>query len=109
MTALDLAIDAMLAAGVAAQWICSLGVLVMRGPFDKLHYAGAGATLGPLLVGAAAFARFGWTTSGLQTIAVVALLVLPAPATTMALARAARRQDEGSVAPRPDELAGEAS
>ena len=104
MTALDLAVDVMLAAGVAAQWICSLGVVVMRGPYDKLHYSGAGATLGPVLIAAAAFVKFGWTASGFDVIATVALLVLPMPATTMTLARAARRIDGGSVAPKPEEV-----
>ncbi|MGH3001180.1 MAG: cation:proton antiporter [Gaiellaceae bacterium] len=104
MTPLDLTVDVLLAAGVAAQWICSLGVLTMRGPFDKLHYAGAGATLGPVLIGTAVFIKPGWSSGGLDVVATVALLVLPAPATTMALARAARRIDEGSIAPKPEEL-----
>lgn len=106
MTPVELADDVLLAAGVLAQWICSLGVLVMRGPYDKLHYAGAGATLGPVLIATAVILRTGWTTSGFETVAVVALLVLPAPATTMALARAARRIDEGTVAPKPEEEIG---
>lgn len=107
MTPLDLAVDVMLALGVGAQWVAALGVLVMRGPFDKLHYAGAGATLAPVLLGAAVFARLGWSAAGFDVIATVALLVLPAPAATMALARAARRIEEGSVAPKRDELVAE--
>jgi monovalent cation/proton antiporter MnhG/PhaG subunit len=107
MTALDVAVAAMLVAGVAAQWICALGVLVMRGPYDKLHYAGAGATLGPVLIAAAVFARQGWSAAGFAVIATVALLVVPVPATAMALARAARRIDEGTVEPKPEELVAE--
>lgn len=107
MTPLDLAIDVLLALGCAAQWVCSLGVLVMRGPYDKLHYAGAGGTLGPVLIAAAVFAKLGWSASGYDVIATVALLVLPVPATAMAFARAARRLDEGSVAPKPEELVAE--
>ena len=97
MSAHQLAVAVLLGAGVLAQWICAVGVLVMRGPYDKLHYAGAGATLGPVLIGTAVVLHFGWTPSGFQTIATVALLVLPAPATTMALARAAHRIDEDAV------------
>lgn len=106
MTAHSLAVDALLAAGVAAQWVCSLGVLLMRGPYNRLHYAGAGATLGPVLVATAALLHFGWTASGYQTVVVAALLVLSGPMSTMALARAARRTDTGSVEPAPEERVG---
>lgn len=105
MSFTNLAVDVLLGAGVAAQWICALGVLRMRGPFDKLHYAGAGATLGPVLIGAAAFVHAGWTAGGLGVIVTVALLVLPLPATTMALARAARRIDQDAGAPAQEETA----
>lgn len=99
------AADVLLALGAAAQVLCAIGVLVARGPYGKLHYVGGGTTVGPLLVGTGVFLHFGWTASGLQTIATIALLVLPVPATTMALARAARRIDRSSVAPRPEEAA----
>ena len=85
----------LLALGVCAQWVCALGVLVMRGPYDKLHYAGAGATLGPLLVAVAVFLRQGFSAGGALVVAALALLVLPAPAVQMALARAAHHLDEG--------------
>ena len=90
---MSLAVAVLLALGVAAQWVCALGVLVMRGPYDKLHYAGAGTTVGPLLVAVAVFLRQGWGVAGFDTIATLALVVLPAPALQMAFARAARRVD----------------
>lgn len=106
MSAASPAADALLAAGVAAQWLCALGVAVMPGAFNKLHYAGAGSTLGPVLVVAAAVVHLGWTVSGLEAVVVALVLVLSAPAMTMALARAARRSASEPEGPSPSDLEG---
>src|SRR5256885_13614396 len=57
MSPFNLAVTALLAAGVACEVLCALGVLVMRGPFQKLHYASAGTTVGAFFIGAAIVAR----------------------------------------------------
>ena len=38
----NVAVDVLLALGVAAQLLCCLGVLAMRTTADRLHYASAG-------------------------------------------------------------------
>jgi len=115
VNALEVAIRVLLYLGVACQLVCCIGVLVMRGPFDKLHYAAAGSTLGPVLLGTALVLRETVQTSGAievnaaawDTIATVALLFFLNPALCVATARAARRIDFGSVKPLPEERTGE--
>ena len=57
MSPFTVVVGVLLFAGVACQLVCALGVLVMRGPLDKLHYAAAGTTVGAFLVGGAIAAR----------------------------------------------------
>jgi multisubunit Na+/H+ antiporter MnhG subunit len=95
----NLAVTALLAAGVACEVLCAVGVLVMRGPFQKLHYASAGTTVGAFLIGAAIVARetlhpggaVEVSAGGLETLAAVGFIFLLGPAVTILTARAARR------------------
>jgi multisubunit Na+/H+ antiporter MnhG subunit len=83
-------VDVLLAIGVAAELLCCVGVAVMRTPFDRLHYVGAGATVGPFFILAALLVREGFGQVGLDGIAVVVLLFLAGPLVVHATARAAR-------------------
>src|SRR5436305_1745217 len=56
------AVDILLALGVACELLCCVGVVVMRTTYDRLHYSGAGATVGPFFFLAALLA---WGFSGL--------------------------------------------
>ncbi len=91
MRAADLAVDALLGLGVAAELLCVAGVLLMRTVFDRLHYAAAATSLPALLVLAAALVREHMTAGGLEAIAAVGLLFLLNPALVILTARAARR------------------
>jgi len=91
MTTRDLLVDVFLGLGVGCQIVCCVGVLVMRNVFDRLHYAGAGTTLGPVLIGTAVLIRESVSAGGLETVATVALVFLLNPVLTIATARAARR------------------
>lgn len=91
MTVRDLLVDIFLALGVGCQLVCCVGVVAMRNVFDRLHYAGAGTTLGPVFVGVAVLIRESVSAGGLETIATVAILFLLNPVLTIATARAARR------------------
>jgi monovalent cation/proton antiporter MnhG/PhaG subunit len=99
----NVAVDVLLAVGVAAQLLCCVGVLAMRTTFDRLHYVSAGTTIGPFCVLAAVLVREGLTSQGLNTIAAVAVLFLASPLLTHAFARAARRRDYGGVEALPEE------
>ena len=95
--------DVLLVAGVACQLVCCVGVVTMRSVYDRLHYASAGTTVGPILVGAAILLEESVSAAGLETIATVLLLLLLNGALTVATARAARRVDVGTPEPLPEE------
>ena len=86
----NVVVDVLLGAGVAAELVCCVGVLAMRTVYDRLHYGGAAATVGPFLVLAALLVREGFGQFGLDGIAAVALLFLSGPIVVHATARAAR-------------------
>lgn len=99
----DILADVFLVLGVACQLVCCLGVLVMPTVFDRLHYVGAGSTLGPLLVGAAVLVRQTTSGAGIETMATMALIVLLSPVLLFAIVRAARRFEYGRIGPSADE------
>ncbi|MGZ4351965.1 MAG: monovalent cation/H(+) antiporter subunit G [Gaiellaceae bacterium] len=109
-------VHALLYLGVACQLVCVVGVLAMRGPFDRLHYAAAGSTLGPVLIGAALVLRetvrphgvLEMSSGGTDALAACALIFVLGPAATIQLARAARQIERGEVAARPEETVTEA-
>ena len=93
----------LLALAVAAQAVCCIGVLVMRTSADKLHYAAAGATLGPFAILAAVIVREHLSSQSLQTIAAVGFMFLASPVVVHALGRAIRRIDYHGTDALPEE------
>jgi monovalent cation/proton antiporter MnhG/PhaG subunit len=87
----NVAVDVLLAAGVAAELLCVVGVVVMRTTFDRLHYAAAATTVPAWLVLAAVICREHVSSAGLEAIAAVAILFLLNPVLVLATARAAHR------------------
>jgi multisubunit Na+/H+ antiporter MnhG subunit len=98
-------VDALLVVAVGAQLVCCVGLLVMRTAADRLHYASAAYTVGPLCVLAAILIREGLSSSGLDTIAAVGLLFLAGPIVVHATARADRRMALGDTKALPEERA----
>ncbi|HEU5243853.1 MAG TPA: monovalent cation/H(+) antiporter subunit G [Gaiellaceae bacterium] len=90
----DLAVDILLALGVAAELLCVAGVLVMRTTLDRLHYAAAATTVPAFLVLTAVLVREHMSSGGIQAVAAVGLLFLLNPALVIATARAVRRVEE---------------
>ena len=103
MSARHIAQDVLLVLGVGAQIVCTLGVVLMRNVYDRLHYAAAGTTVGPILIGTAVLIRETISAGGLATMVTMAFVFLLGPVLTIATARAARRRDFGDVAVRPGE------
>lgn len=97
MKASDLLVDVFLTLGGVAQLISCLGVAVFRSVFDRLHFVGAGSTVGPLLIGAAVLTRYTTSAGGISTMVVMAALVLLYPMLVVAAGRAARRIDFGAI------------
>jgi multicomponent Na+:H+ antiporter subunit G len=90
VSAAAVAVAVLLAAGVAVQLLCCLGLLVMSDTFDRLHYLGPAATLGPLLIGAAVLLRHSSGQACVKIVLLVVLLLLINPVVTHATARVRR-------------------
>ncbi|HYY03164.1 MAG TPA: monovalent cation/H(+) antiporter subunit G [Gaiellaceae bacterium] len=103
MKTTDLLVDMFLVLGVTCQFIACLGVLVFPNVFDRLHFVGAGSTLGPLLIGAAVLVRQTTSAAGITTMVVMVVLVVLGPSLLIATARAARRIELGQIEPLPEE------
>ncbi len=84
----NLAVDVLLALGVAGEILCVVGVLVMRTTFDRLHYAAAGSTVPAWFVLGAVLVREHLSSGGLEAIAAVGLLLLMGPLVALMTARA---------------------
>jgi monovalent cation/proton antiporter MnhG/PhaG subunit len=84
------AADVLLVLGVLTELICVIGVVWLRDVFDRLHFVGAGSTVGPVLVGIAVCVNGMSTASALaQSLAALAALVVLNPVLTHATGRAA--------------------
>lgn len=103
MSVSALAIDVLLALGVAAELVCCLGLLAMRNALDRLHYAGAGSTVGAVLIGAALIVQESLSGSGVKTLLVVAFMVVAGAVVTSATARMARLREQGQLESLPEE------
>jgi multisubunit Na+/H+ antiporter MnhG subunit len=101
----EIAIDVLLVLGTTCQLACCVGVLAGRDAFDKLHYAGAASTLGPILILAAILVRHGLSAPGLETAAAVGLVIAVNPVLVSVTAGAARRVLLGQVGPTDAERA----
>lgn len=103
MTAHDLAIDVLVAAGVVGELLCCLGLVLMRNVFDRLHYAMASTTVPPFLIAAAVVVEEDWTQPGINALLIAVALFLINPVLANATARAARARHFGQVEARPEE------
>jgi multisubunit Na+/H+ antiporter MnhG subunit len=93
VSARHLAVDVLLALGVAGELLCCLGLVLARNAFDRLHYAAAATTVPPLLIAAAVLVEESFTQPGLSALIVALLLFLLNPAVVVATARAGRREN----------------
>jgi multisubunit Na+/H+ antiporter MnhG subunit len=91
------AVEVLLAVGVAAQLMCCAGLVVMRSSADRLHYASAAYSVGPLCILAAVLVREHASTSAWEAVAAVAVLVLAGPVVVHATGRLVRRIDLGEI------------
>jgi multisubunit Na+/H+ antiporter MnhG subunit len=87
--------DVLLGAAALVVVISSIGVLVMRNAYRKLHYVTPAALVAPVLVGLAVLARSGWTINSGMTWLALLFVVIGAPVLSHATIRAARIRDAG--------------
>jgi multisubunit Na+/H+ antiporter MnhG subunit len=91
----NVAVDVLLALGVALELTCVVGVVVMRDTFDRLHYVGAATTVPAFLILAAVICREHLSAGGIEAIAAVGIMFMLFPILLTSTARAARRVEEG--------------
>ena len=90
MTPRAVAATALLALGVGVELACCIGVLVMRGVYDKLHYTAPATTLGALAIAGAVLLRAPIVQFGIKAVLVALALLVTNPLLSHATARAAR-------------------
>ncbi len=92
MGAHDLAVDVLLALGIAGEVVCVLGLLAGRAAVDRLHYTGAATTLPPALIAAAVVVEEGGSAPSINAIVVALLLLVLGAVVTHATARVAHER-----------------
>jgi multicomponent Na+:H+ antiporter subunit G len=99
VSAIDVAVWALLVVGVAFQLIAVVGVLVAADVYDRLHFIGPGSILGPSALALAIVLEEGpFSQAGLKSILVALLLLGLSPVLVHATARAAYVRERGSLA-----------
>ena len=82
---------------MAVQWICCLGVLRMRGAYNRLHFLGPASLLGPGLIAGAVLVDGASAEASVKAVLLAVILLIMGPVTSHALARAARVRETGST------------
>jgi len=62
--------------GVAVELACCVGVLVMEDAYDKLHYLGPAAIVGPFAIAVAVVVREALSQAGIKALLTAALLMV---------------------------------
>jgi multicomponent Na+:H+ antiporter subunit G len=89
------AIIVLLAIGAVAVWIGVLGVLLMPGFYNRLHFMGITGTVGVTGVTVAVLVQEHLRAAGIKTLLIIVILLVMNPVLTHATARAARTRQFG--------------
>jgi monovalent cation/proton antiporter MnhG/PhaG subunit len=100
--AVDVAVAVLLVLGVGIQVIACLGVLAMRGPYDRLHFAGA-ASLGAPFIALAILSREGFSIIANKALLVALLLSVTSPVLVHVTSRAVRIRERGDWEIEPED------
>lgn len=102
MNAGSVAVDALLAFGVAVELLCCLGVFAMRTAFDRLHYLGPAIVFGPAAIAAAVMLAGGpLSQQGVKSFMILLVLLVTGPIMSYVTARVIRFRADGRLALRP--------
>jgi multicomponent Na+:H+ antiporter subunit G len=91
--------DIALGLAVAIVLLSSVGVLVMRGVYDKLHFVTPAALVAPILVTLAVLVHAGFSVPSAETLLALLFMLIAGPFLTHATIRAARVQEKGDWHP----------
>jgi multisubunit Na+/H+ antiporter MnhG subunit len=99
VTARDVLADVLLGLAVAIVLASTVGLLVMRDVYQKLHFVTPIALVAPLIVGLAVLAQSGFTENTAETWLALVFVVIAAPFLSHATIRAARIREKGDWRP----------
>lgn len=92
---MNVAVIVLLCVAAASVLLTSIGVLVSRDVYRRLHYLAPAATVGVVAVAAAIVVREGLDQAGIKAVVTAAILFVMNPILTHATARAARIHQRG--------------
>ena len=95
MTVRDVLADVLLGLAVAIVLGASLGVLLMRDAYQKLHFVTPIALVAPLIVGFAVLAQSGLDENSGETSLALVFIAIAGPFLSHATIRAARIREKG--------------
>jgi multisubunit Na+/H+ antiporter MnhG subunit len=98
----DIGADVLLGLAVAIVISASVGVLVMRDPYQKLHFVTPAALIAPVLVTLAVLVRMGLTENTGETCLALGFMVIAGPFLSHATVRAIRIREKGDWRPGRD-------
>lgn len=99
MSGREVVADCLLGLAVAIVLASSIGILVMRDPYQKLHYVTPAALVAPFITGLAVLAQSGLTLDTAETGLALIFIVIAAPFLSHATIRAARIREKGDWRP----------
>jgi len=102
MSAREIATIVLLGLGVLLELVACLGIVAMRGVYDRLHFTGL-TTLGAAAIAAAVLVDDSFSMIGDKALLVAVFVLVTAPVLTHATARAARVSEHGDWRLRRDE------
>ncbi len=91
--------DVFLGLAAAVVIVSSVGVLVMRDTYQKLHFVSPAALVSPVLVTAAVWLHAGNTATTLEAMLALVFVIIAGPFLGHATIRAARIRDTGDWRP----------
>ena len=99
MSAVSIAVGVLLTFGVTVELACCVGVLIMDDAYDKLHYLGPAAIVGPLAIAAAVVVRESLSQAGIKALLTAGLLTVASPVLSHATARALYLRQRDHIEP----------
>jgi monovalent cation/proton antiporter MnhG/PhaG subunit len=100
----DVAVDVLLAVGVASALLSALGLLATRDPYDQLHFTGPATVIAPVAIAAAVLVEEPLSSAGIKSVLVALVLLGTGPVLVHATARAAWVREHGRWVVRSEHL-----
>jgi multicomponent Na+:H+ antiporter subunit G len=98
------AVGALLTVGFLSVLLSAAGLVAAKTGWDKLHYTGPAAVVGPVAIAGAVLVEEPLSSAGIKAVLVALVLLLTGPVLVHASARAARVREHGRFVILSEEL-----